>query len=71
MTLDDIKLALKLKWRIQNDGDEDRENDGEDKTALSLNDTKTKCGRCGKKGHKAENCWAELSREQLQGKSKK
>ena len=45
VTLDDIKLALKLKLRIQTDGDEVKDNKEEDKTVLSFNDTKVKCRR--------------------------
>ena len=56
VAIEDIKLALKLKWIIQTGDDKDKEDNDEEETALSLNDTKVKCGRCGKKGHKAADC---------------
>ena len=60
VTLDDIKLALKLRWRLKNKGEESDEPEGE--TALMLNDNQ-KCARCGKKGHDAAHCWANLKKE--------
>ena len=68
ITLEDLKKALKLKWRVAHDGeDTENGNDKEGKRALSFNDG-DKCDRCGKKGHNADNCWATLTKQQLGGK---
>ena len=59
VTLNDLKSALYIWWRLKNNINvEDKKNE----TILTSTDHIT-CGRCGKKGHKAEDCWAILPRK--------
>jgi len=66
VTLDDLKKALKLNWRLKNksvesdNGDEDKESE----VALTLTENVI-CERCSKTGHIANNCWAKLSKSVL------
>ena len=69
VTMDDLKKALKLNWRLRHKDDEiddvsDIEKDGE--VALSLNDVIV-CDKCGKSGHLSKYCWTKLSKEDLNG----
>ena len=68
VTLDDLKGALKLKWRISTKGDKNENTETvEGETALSVNDVPI-CDRCGKKGHRAAECWTKMTRDQFNGK---
>ena len=71
VTLDNLKDALKIKWRITTRGTDKTNNDTKgEETTLSLND-EMKCERCGKKGHDTAHCWETLTGKQLTGKKSK
>ena len=65
VTFEYLQKALKLKWRVTNNGNETSgAADKKGKIVLSLNN-KERCNRCGKKGHQAADCWAKFIKEQL------
>ena len=68
VTLEDLKKAMKLRWRLKH-GNEDDNNDNENgETAMGATD-KERCDRCGKLGHDAANFWANLTKSQLKNKN--
>ena len=52
ITMDDLKKALELRWRLKSNGD--RNEDSETALILTAN---LRCKRCGKSGHTAKNSW--------------
>ena len=66
--MDDLKEALKLRWRITRNGEDkygdEEDEDAEGEGALSANNAK----RCGGKGHTAATCWKELTKKDFASK---
>ena len=68
VTLDDLKKAMKLRWRMKNGEKEDDNDDENGESAMKATD-KEVCERCGKSGHNAANCWQNLTKSQIRNKN--